>query len=145
MKPPRGALEPVAPPDWPRGSGYSHGMLAPAGGRVLFIAGQVGWDESQRLVGKGFLEQFEQALANVMAVLEAAGGVAEHLGRLTVYVVDRGEYLGALAEVGVVYRRLVGRHYPAMALLEVASLLEPGARVEIEATAVLPAAAGEEE
>ena len=141
----RGALEPVEPPGWRRGSGYSHGMLAPAGGRVLFIAGQVGWDQEERLAGPGFVEQFERALANVMAVLAAAGGAAHHLGRLTVYVVDRAEYLEALAEVGAIYRRVVGRHFPAMALVEVAALLEPDARVEIEATAVLPAATGEQE
>jgi enamine deaminase RidA (YjgF/YER057c/UK114 family) len=117
--------------------GYSNGMLAPAGGRLLFIAGQVGWDEGQRLVGEDFTSQFEQALSNVLAVVREAGGAPRDIGRLTLYVVDKREYQEALAEVGAAYRRLMGKHFPAMALVEVAGLLEPGARVEIEGTAVL--------
>ncbi len=118
-------------------SGYSHGMLGPAAGRVLFVAGQIGWDGDQRLVGGGFVPQFERALANVLAVVEAAGGRASDLGRLTIFVTDRHAYLEALDAVGAAYRRVMGRHYPAMSLVEVAALLEPGAVVEIEGTAVV--------
>lgn len=134
----RRALERVDPRELGAPRGYSNGMLGPAGGRVLFVAGQVGWDGEQRLVGTGFVEQFERALANVVAVVRAAGGAPESLGRLTLYVVDKEEYRSRLAAIGEAYRRVMGRHYPAMALVEVAGLLEEGARVEIEGTAVLP-------
>lgn len=117
--------------------GYSHGMLAPAGGRVLFVAGQVGWDAEERLAEGGFVPQFEKALENVVAVVREAGGGPEHIGRLTIYVTDKQQYLSNLAAVGEAYRSQIGRHFPAMALLEVKDLLEPGALVEIEATAVL--------
>ncbi len=133
-----GRLEIVNPEELGAPSGYSHGVVAPAGGRLLFVAGQIGWDREGRLAGPGFTAQFERALANVVAVVEAAGGGPDDLARLTIYVADREEYRAELAEVGRVYRRLMGRHYPAMALLEVQALLERGARVEIEATAVLP-------
>ena len=119
--------------------GYSNGILVPAGGRLLFVAGQVGWDGEQRLVGEGFTEQFERALANVVAVVAAAGGRPQHLARLTIYVADRNEYLAELPVIGQAYRRVMGRHFPAMSLVEVQALLEPGAKVEIEGTAVLPA------
>lgn len=118
--------------------GYSNGMLAPAGGRVLFVAGQIGWNAEQKLVSERFAEQFGQALRNVLTVVEHTGGRAEHIGRLTVYVTDKAEYLGALKDVGAAYRLHMGRHYPAMALVEVKALVEPGAKVEIEATAVVP-------
>lgn len=131
-------LEAVDPEELGRPRGYSNGMLAPRGSRMLFIAGQVGWNREQELVGDGFLEQFDQALANVLRVVETAGGRAEDIGRMTLYVVDKAEYLDATEALGDVYRSRMGRHYPAMTLVEVASLLEPGAKVEIEATAVLP-------
>ena len=118
--------------------GYNNGMLAPAGGRLLFVAGQIGWDEGQQIVSSSFVAQFEQALGNVVAVVREAGGGPEHIGRLTMYVVDKDVYVAALAEVGSAYQRQMGRHFPAMALVEVANLLEVGAQVEIEATAVLP-------
>ena len=124
--------------------GYSNGMLAPPGARLLFVAGQVGWNESQEIVGERFAEQFGQALANVVSVVREAGGRPEHLVRLTIYVVDHSEYLAALEEVGAVYRGIMGRHYPAMALAEVKALLEPGAKVEIEGTAALPPAGPED-
>ena len=123
-----------------RGRGYSNGILAPAGARLLFVAGQVGWDRERRMVEGGFAAQFERALANVVEVVRAAGGAPEHLARVTIYVVDRNEYSAMLSAVGAAWRRVVGSHYPAMALVEVAGLLEPGARVEIEATAALPPA-----
>jgi enamine deaminase RidA (YjgF/YER057c/UK114 family) len=117
--------------------GYSHGVVAPAGGRLLTVAGQVGWNATGELVDGGFVAQFEQALRNVVTVLREAGGTPRDLVRLTIWVTDRRSYLAATPEVGAAYRRVVGRHYPAMALLEVQGLLEPGAEVEIEATAVL--------
>ena len=117
--------------------GYSNGVLL-RGGAVLFVAGQIGWDSEQRLVEGGFAAQFERALENVLAVVREAGGDAECVGRLTIYVASKQEYLDAIKDVGSAYRRQMGRHYPAMALVEVTSLLEPGARVEIEATAVIP-------
>jgi enamine deaminase RidA (YjgF/YER057c/UK114 family) len=126
----------INPSGWPRPSGYANGILTEDG--YLAISGQIGWDERNELVGEGFLEQARQALRNVMAVLRAAGGEAEHLVRLTWYVVDTGEYRENLANLGDAYREIVGNHYPAMALVAVAGLLEDGARVEIEATAVLP-------
>ena len=118
--------------------GYSNGMLAPAGGRLLFVAGQVGWDGAQRLVEGGFVPQLAQALANVVTVVRAAGGSSEDIARLTIYVTSKREYGDHLKAVGEAYRAVMGRHYPAMALVEVSGLLEPGALVEIEATAVLP-------
>jgi enamine deaminase RidA (YjgF/YER057c/UK114 family) len=120
-----------------RGSGYSNGMLASAGARILFLAGQIGWNRERKLVDGGFVAQFEQALANVLAIVEAAGGSAASVARLTIFVVDKGEYLNHLSAVGAAYRRVLGRHYPAMTLVEVRGLLEPGARVEIEATAAI--------
>jgi enamine deaminase RidA (YjgF/YER057c/UK114 family) len=135
----RGAiLEIVNPESLGAPRGYSHGVLAPAGGRLLCVAGQVGWDRDRRLVGEDFTGQFAQALRNVLEVVRAAGGDAGHLARLTIYVTDREEYLAALRPLGEAYRAVLGRHYPAMALVEVAALLEPGARVEIEALAVVP-------
>jgi enamine deaminase RidA (YjgF/YER057c/UK114 family) len=117
--------------------GFSHGVLAPAGSRLLFVAGQVGWDHEQRLAPGGFVPQFERALENIRAVVEQAGGRMDELCRLTIYVTDRRLYETELRAVGEAYRRVVGRHFPAMALVEVAALLEPGALVEIEATAAL--------
>ena len=130
-------LRAIAPAGLPAPRGYSHGMLAPAGGRLLFVAGQIGGDAAGRVVSGDFTAQFEQALRNVVAVVRAAGGEPQQLARLTIYVTDRGEYSAALESVGEAYRRVVGRHYPAMALVEVRALVEPAAKVEIEATAVL--------
>ncbi len=134
----RTAPVPINPAALGAPRGYSHGMLATRGAKLLFVAGQIGWDERQRLVGDGFAEQFARALENVVTVVREAGGRPENLGRLTIYVVDRHEYLAALQEVGAAYRGIMGRHYPAMTLVEVKALLEPGAKVEIEATAALP-------
>ncbi len=126
----------IKPPGWPRPSGYAQGIVAQ--GRYLAISGQIGWNERNELVSDEFLEQARQALRNVMTVLAAAGGTAEHLVRLTWYVTDRHEYRDNLRALGAAYREIVGTHYPAMALVQVAALLEDGAKVEIEATAVLP-------
>ncbi|GAB5541659.1 MAG: RidA family protein [Sandaracinaceae bacterium] len=122
----------LAPP-----RGYSNGMIL-TGGRVLFVAGQIGWTREAKLVASDLPAQFDQALANVMDVVREAGGAAEHVGRLTIYVTDKRAYLADTKAIGAAYRRHMGKHYPAMALVEVADLLEEGARVEIEATAVLP-------
>ena len=135
--PPLPGPQPINPKQLGAPRGYSHGILAPPGARLLFVAGQIGWDEDQQLVEGGFAEQFAQALANVVAVVREAGGEPEDLARLTIYVVDRREYLAALEEIGEAYRGIMGRHYPAMALLEVKALLETGAKVEIEGTAAL--------
>jgi enamine deaminase RidA (YjgF/YER057c/UK114 family) len=128
----------VDPPELGQPRGYANGVVVPAGRRLLFVAGQVGWDSSQRLVGDGFAAQFAQALGNVLAVVRAAGGGPEDVARLTVYVLDREEYAASRRELGRCWRETMGRHYPAMALVEVRGLLEPGARVEIEATAAVP-------
>lgn len=127
----------INPPSLGPPKGYSNGLLAEAGGRLLFVAGQIGWDAEQNLVGDGFAAQFGRALANVLTVVREAGGAVEDVGRLTIFVTDRDEYAGALEEVGAAYREVMGRHYPAMSLVEVQALLEPGAKVEIEATAVI--------
>lgn len=132
-------LRAVQPAGWKRPSGYSNGMLAAAGRRTLFVAGQVAWNAEQELVGRGDLPaQFRQALSNVLAVVEAAGGRPEHLVDMTVYVTDKRAYAAATRAIGATWRELVGRHWPAMALVQVADLLEDGALVEIQATASLP-------
>jgi enamine deaminase RidA (YjgF/YER057c/UK114 family) len=128
----------INPDAWPRPSGYANGVLAE--GRYLAISGQIGWNEHDELVGPDFLEQARQALRNIVAVLQAAGGEPQHLVRLTWYVTDTNEYRQSLSALGQSYREIVGEHYPAMALVQVAALLETGAKVEIEATAVLPPA-----
>jgi enamine deaminase RidA (YjgF/YER057c/UK114 family) len=115
--------------------GYSHGVAAE--GRLLFVAGQVGCDGRGRLVGDRFADQFDQALANVLQVVQEAGGTPASVARLTMFVTDCDEYRAAEREIGERYRARMGRHYPAMTLVQVAALLEPGAKVEIEATAVL--------
>lgn len=117
--------------------GYSNGIVL-TGSRTLFVAGQIGWDRQARLVSSDFTAQFGQALDNVLAVVREAGGGPEHIGRLTVYVTDKHRYVAALKDIGAAYRARMGKHYPAMALVEVQDLLEEGALVEIEATAVLP-------
>ena len=112
-------------------------MLARAGGRTLFIAGQTARDDSGKVPPADFVSQFDRALGNVLAVLRAAGGEPGDVGRLTIYVTDMAQYRAGLKPLGAVYRRLMGAHYPAMALVEVTSLVDPQAVVEIEATAVL--------
>ena len=132
------SLQPINPESLGAPRGYSNGMLAPAGGRLLFVAGQVGWDADQQLVSKAFTAQFRQALKNVLTVVRMAGGGPEHVARLTLYVTDKQQYLEKLSAVGKAYKGLMGTKFPAMALVEVKSLLEPGALVEIEATVALP-------
>jgi enamine deaminase RidA (YjgF/YER057c/UK114 family) len=127
----------VTPPALGRPKGFSHGVLAPLG-RSLFVAGQIGWDDRERIVSPEFVPQFARALDNVLQVVTAAGGTALDVARLTIYVVDKSQYLADTAALGAAYRERMGRHYPAMTLVEVKALLEPGALVEIEATAVIP-------
>jgi enamine deaminase RidA (YjgF/YER057c/UK114 family) len=128
----------IDPPGLPPPRGYANGVLL-GPGRMLFVAGQIAWDQDGQLVGgEDFAAQFAQALTNVRRVVEAAGGTVAQIGRLTIYVTDKGRYLAARKDVGVAYRRVMGRHFPAMSLVEVAALLEAGAQVEIEATAVVP-------
>lgn len=131
-------MEPINPQALGAPRGYSNGMLAPAGGRLLAIAGQIAWNEQQELVSDDFAAQFAQALGNVVAVVEEAGGQAGDIAQLTIYVVDRFVYVRQLKQVGAAYRELMGKHFPTMALVEVKALLEPGAQVEIQGLAVLP-------
>jgi enamine deaminase RidA (YjgF/YER057c/UK114 family) len=125
----------LQPPGWARPKGFSNGIAAT--GRLVFIAGQIGWTGEGKWQARDFAGQFRQALANVLAVLKEANGKPEHIVRLTWYVLDRDEYLGAMKEVGAAYRELMGRHYPVMAVLQVSGLVEKEARLEIEATAVV--------
>ena len=132
------SLEFVQPEGWEPPSGYSNGVVAPAGARLVFVAGQIAWDADQVLVGKGdFAAQFRQALTNVLAVVEAAGGEPAHLVSLTVFIKDKQAYLASTKRIGSIWRELVGRHYPAMALVAIADLLEKDALVEIQAVAAI--------
>lgn len=112
-------------------------MLADPG-RLLFVAGQIAWDAEARIVSDDFAEQFAQALGNVVAVVREGGGGPEHIGQLTIYVKDKQAYLADLAGVGAAYKAQMGKNFPAMALVEVQDLLDPGAQVEIQALAVVP-------
>jgi enamine deaminase RidA (YjgF/YER057c/UK114 family) len=125
----------LEPHGWARPRGYANGIAAT--GKQVFVAGQIGWDDKQRIVSDDFGAQARQALANVVAVLACAGARPEHLVRLTWYVTSRDDYNASLAAVGAAYRELIGRHFPAMSVVVVAGLLEPRAKVEIEATAVV--------
>jgi enamine deaminase RidA (YjgF/YER057c/UK114 family) len=127
----------VQPKGWKPAKGYANGVLA-AEGRTLYIGGQIGWTEDQTFETDDFVEQTAQALRNVVAVLKTAGGLTQHLVRLTWYVTDKSEYVARQREIGAVYREILGRHFPAMSLLVVGGLVEDRALVEIEATAVIP-------
>src|SRR5438132_989658 len=118
-------------------AGYANGVLAESGGRLLFIAGQIGWNEHQRIVSPDLVEQFDRALANVLVVVTAAGGKPEQIARLIIYVTDKGAYKTRMKEIGERYRARLGKHFPAMVLVEVKSLLNDAAKVEIEGIAVL--------
>jgi enamine deaminase RidA (YjgF/YER057c/UK114 family) len=128
----------LQPPAWPRPRGYANGIAAPAGGTLVFVAGQIGWDASGSFPSSDLVGQVRRALENVVAVLREAGGRPEHVVRMTWYVVDRAEYLARGADIGEAYRAVMGRHFPAMSAVEVAALMEGEAKVEIEATAVVP-------
>ena len=119
-------------------SGYSNGLLTEAGGRLLFIAGQIAWNEQHEIVSNDFVEQFDKALANVVTVVVEAGGKAADIARLIIYVTNKTEYVEQTREVGERYRKHMGKHFPAMVLVQVAALLDDAAKVEIEGMAVLP-------
>lgn len=126
----------LLPEGWPRPKGYANGISAQ--GRLVFVAGMVGWDAQSVFHSDDFAAQTRQALQNVLAVLREAGAGPEHMARMTWYVTNKAEYLGALREVGQAYREVMGAHYPAMAAVEVSALMEDRAKVEIEVTAVVP-------
>ena len=117
--------------------GYANGVLTEAGGRLLFIAGQVGWNQQQQIVSDDLVEQFDRALANLIAVVSEASGTPEQIARLIIYVTDKDEYKRRMKEIGERYRARMGKHFPAMVLVEVKSLLEDDAKIEIEGIAVL--------
>ena len=117
--------------------GYANGVLTEAGGRFLFIAGQIGWDEKQEIVSADLVDQFDRALRNVVSVVTEAGGRVEQIARLIIYVTDKNEYRERMKEIGEHYRARMGKHFPAMVLVEVKSLLDDNAKIEIEGIAVL--------
>ena len=129
-------MMPLLPPGWPRPKGYSNGYCA--SGRLVVTAGVVGWNEREEFVALDLAGQFAQALRNVVAIIAEGGAGPEHLVRMTCYVTSIDTYTASLAEIGAAWKDIVGRHYPAMALVEVVRLVEPKAMVEIEATAVVP-------
>lgn len=126
----------LQPKGWTQPKGYANGIAAE--GRLVFVAGQIGWDEKAEVVSDDFVAQVERALQNIVAVLAEAGAEPRHLVRMNWYVTDKAEYAARQREIGEAYRRVIGRYFPAMTLLVVKDLLEPGAKVEIEATAVIP-------
>ncbi len=126
----------LQPPDWPRAKGYSNGIAAR--GEMVFLAGIVGWNANEVFEAEDFAGQARQCFANITALLAEAGAKPEHVVRLTWYVSDRAEYLAAGRELGAAYREFFGQHYPVMAVIGVEGFIEPGAKLEIEATAVIP-------
>jgi enamine deaminase RidA (YjgF/YER057c/UK114 family) len=129
-------MEILHPPGWPRAKGYSNGVAAR--GRTVCVSGMVGWDAQGQFKTDDFVAQARQALENIVAVLAEAGARPEHIVRMTWYVLDKREYLTRAAELGAAYRDVIGRHYPAMSAVQVSGLMEDRARVEIEATAIVP-------
>ena len=130
------SFEILQPAGWPRPKGYSNGIIAQ--GRQIFIAGQIGWDTEGCFASGGLAGQVKQALLNILAVLAEAGGKPEHIVRLTWFVTSRDQYLAGLQEIGAAYRSVMGKHFPAMSVVQVVALMEAEAKVEIEATAVVP-------
>jgi len=126
----------LQPAGWPRPKGYANGIEAE--GRMVFVAGQIGWDETGRFQAKDFAGQFRQALRNTLAVLKEAQAGPEHIVRMTWFITSREDYAAAAAEMGAAWRELIGRNYPTMAVIIVSGLIEPEAKVEIETTAVVP-------
>jgi enamine deaminase RidA (YjgF/YER057c/UK114 family) len=124
------------PRNWKTTKGYANGVAAE--GRTIFLAGQIGWNAEQKFASRDFVAQTRQALRNIVAIVQEAGGNAEHVTRLTWFVTDKKEYLSRLAEVGEAYRSVMGKHFPAMTMVQVAGLIEDDAKVEIEALAVVP-------
>ncbi len=126
----------LQPPDWPRPKGYANGVAAR--GRLVFVSGIVGWNAREEFTSTDFVAQLRQALLNIVEILHQAKAEPEHIARMTWYVLDKNEYMAAAKEMGAVYREIIGRHYPAMTVVEVSGLVEANARVEIEVTAVVP-------
>ena len=126
----------LQPPGWVKPRGFSNGIVT--SGRIVFVGGQVGWNANGKFETADFVAQARQALENVVAVLAEAGGLPEHIARMTWYVVDKGEYIASYAALGRAYVEVIGRHYPAMTAVQVTGLIEDAAKVEIEATAVIP-------
>ena len=135
------SMEVLLPLGWSPPVGYANGIAVPTG-RIVFVAGQVGWDEKQQFHSDKLIPQFEQALKNVLAVLAQAGGGPNHICRMTAYCIDKPAYLSARPELGRIWRKLMGRHFPAMSMIFVADLLDHPAKIELEATAVIPNSAG---
>lgn len=131
------AHEILHPPGWAPAIGYANGVAA-APGRIVFIAGQVGWDAQQRFRSEDIVPQFEQALSNLLEVLAQAGGRPEHVCRITAFCCDKPAYLAARPELGKIWRRLMGKHFPAMSMIFVSDLLDSPGKIELEATAVVP-------
>ena len=131
------SLKLINPASLGKPKGYSNGVLIEQPGRLLFVAGQVAWDEKQEIVSSDLVEQFDRALANVLTVVNEAGGTPQQIVRLLIYVIDRNEYSARLREIGERYRAHMGKHFPAMVLVEVKGLLEDAAQVEIEGTALI--------
>jgi enamine deaminase RidA (YjgF/YER057c/UK114 family) len=127
----------LLPAGWAPPIGYANGIAVPAG-RIVFVAGQVGWDAQQHFQSEELAPQFEQALKNVLAVLAEAGGAPQHICRITAYCCDKPAYLAARRELGGIWRRLMGKHYPAMTMIFVSDLLDAPGKIELEATAVVP-------
>ena len=126
----------LQPSRWPRPKGYSNGIAAT--GRTVFVSGMIGWDATGKIVSSDFVAQVAQALRNVVEVLAEANAKPEHIVRMNWYVLDKKEYVGAYRELGVAYREIIGSHFPAMTAVQVSSLIEDAARVEIEVTAIMP-------
>ena len=129
-------MKTLLPPGWPRPKGYSNAISAR--GRMIFTAGVIGWNEKERLVASDLPGQLRQVLLNTLTILAEDGAGPEHIVRMTWYVIDREDYVSNIAEIGAEYRAVIGKHYPAMAVVQVSGLMEPGARIEIETTAVVP-------
>ncbi|HLJ63369.1 MAG TPA: RidA family protein [Stellaceae bacterium] len=129
------SLRPINPPQWARPKGYANGIVAR--GTTVFVAGQVGWNAEQKFTSGDFIDQLRQALENTLAVLAAAGAGPQHIARMVWYVLDKREYVARLSEVGACYREVIGRHFPAMTLVQVSGLVEDEARIEIETTAMI--------
>jgi enamine deaminase RidA (YjgF/YER057c/UK114 family) len=128
----------LLPPGWAPPIGYANGIVVDAG-RIVFVAGQVGWNAQQQFESPDIVPQFEQALKNVLAVLAQAGGQAQHICRMTAYCCDKPAYLAARRQLGAIWRAQMGQHYPVMSMIFVADLLDEPGKIELEATAVLPA------
>ena len=129
-------MKKIQPPEWAEPRGYANGIVVR--GALLFVGGQIGWNARQQFESEDFVAQTRQALQNIAAVLKAGGAGPEHMARMTWYIVDRAEYHARLKEIGVVYREVMGRNFPAMTCVQVAALVEDRAKVEIEVTAVMP-------